>query len=199
MRCLAFQFEQAGDESPRLALSVSWRLLDNLPDERFKSEIELRNDGKESLKSDWALYFNCERKLLPKSVGKNFDLAHVNGDLYVLRPMPGSKSLAPGEHRTISLEGSLWAINVSDAPSGFFIVLNEKSGQPSKPIALPLHVEPFPKAAKLHRGTADVVPVANAESRYVENELLTKLPPDQLIKVVPTPNDMKPNDWSSCT
>src|SRR6266702_1662565 len=117
--------QDAGAESPQLALSVSWRLLDNLRDERFKSEIELRNEGRKALANNWAIYFNCERKLLPKSVGKDFCLAHVNGDLYVLRPMPGSKSLAPGEHRPIPLEGSLWAINISDAPSGFFIVLNE--------------------------------------------------------------------------
>ncbi len=106
--------------SPRSPLSVSWRLLDNLPDERFRSEIALRNDGKDALESDWALYFNCERKLLPESVGKEFELTHVNGDLYVLRPASGSKSLAAGERRAIPLEGSLWAINVSDAPSGFF-------------------------------------------------------------------------------
>src|SRR6476620_167296 len=130
-------------ESPRPTLSVSWRLLDNLPDDRFKSEIELRNDGSHALANDWVLYFNCERKLLTKSVGKDFDLTHVNGDFYVLRPISGTGTLAPGEHRTIPLEGSLWAINISDAPSGFFIVLKEERGQPSKPISLPLEVEPF--------------------------------------------------------
>src|SRR6476661_5631520 len=84
----------AGADSPQLPLSVRWRLLDNRADERFLSEIELRNDGTEPLANDWALYFNCERKLLPESVGKDFELTHVNGDLYVLRPTPGAKSLA---------------------------------------------------------------------------------------------------------
>src|SRR3954451_17646689 len=156
---------EAGADPPRLPLSVRWRLLDNRPDERFRSEIELRNDGKVALESDWALYFNCERNLLPESVGKEFELTHVNGDLYVLRPTPGSKSLAAGERRAIPLEGLLWAINVSDAPNGFYIVLKEKSGQQPKPISLPLEIEPFPEAAKLNRGKADVVPVVNAESR----------------------------------
>src|SRR4051812_574181 len=63
-------------ESPRLALSVSWRLLDNLPDEHFKSEITLRYNGKAPLANNWALYFNCGRKLIPKSVGTQFDLTH---------------------------------------------------------------------------------------------------------------------------
>src|SRR4051794_23419385 len=67
-------------EPSQLALSVSWRLIDNLPGERFKSEITLRNDGKATLANNWALYFNCGRKLLPESVGKDFDLAHINGD-----------------------------------------------------------------------------------------------------------------------
>jgi hexosaminidase len=184
--------QAASAESPGLALSVSWRLIDNLPDERFKSEFTLRNDGKVALANGWALYFNCERKLLPESVGKDFDLAHINGDLYVLRPAPRSKPLAPGGRRAIPLEGSLWAISISDAPRGFYIVLDEKSGQPSKPISLRLDVESFPETTKLHRGVADVLPVANAESRYAENELLAKLPGDQLIKVVPTPSDTNP-------
>src|SRR5947208_548994 len=77
---------EAGADSLRLPLSVSWRLLNNLPDERFRSEIALQNDGTDTLENDWALYFNCERKLLPESVGKDFELTYVNGDLYVLRP-----------------------------------------------------------------------------------------------------------------
>ena len=174
-----------------MALSVSWRLLDNLPDERFKSEIELRNDGEVTLANNWTLYFNCGRKLLPKSVGKEFDLAHVNGDLYALRPALDFKPVGPGDHRAISIEGSPWAINISDAPSGFYIVLQEKGEPPSNAIPVPLHVKPFPAATKLKRGPADVVPVVNAESRFVENELLTKLPMSELIKIVPTPEEIK--------
>jgi hexosaminidase len=181
---------EAAAESTRSGLSVSWRLVDNSPTECFRSEIELRNDGKETLDSDWALYFNCGRKLLPESVGKDFELSHVNGDLYVLRASPRTKPLASGEHQTIPLEGSLWAINASDAPSGFFMIQKEKSGQACEPIPLPLDIALFPEAAKLHRGAADTVPTVDSKSRYLQNELLTKLPRGQLIKVIPTPTEI---------
>ena len=57
---------------------------------------------------------------------------------------------------------------------------------------MPLNIEPFPAAAKLRRGAADLVPVVTAESRYLENETLTKLPAEQLVKVVPTPIETIP-------
>ena len=180
----------ASAKPARLGLSLSWRLLDNLPDERFLSEIELRNDREQVLENGWALYFNCGRKLLADSVGKDFELRRVNGDLYVLRPTSTNKALGAGEHRTIPLTGSLWAINLSDAPSGVFIVEQERSGKLSAPVAVPLDLQPFPENSKLRRGAADVVPVATAESRYAENELLTKLPGEELTKVVPTPKEV---------
>ena len=76
----------ASAESSGFAVSISWRLLDNLPNDRFKSEIELRNNGNVALSNDWALYFNSASKLLPESGEPDFKLSHINGDFYVLRP-----------------------------------------------------------------------------------------------------------------
>jgi hexosaminidase len=189
---LLFSNRVAATESSGLALSVSWRLLDNLRENRFIAEIELRNDGNVSLADDWALYFNSASKLSPLSGGADFQLLHINGDFYILRPKKYAKSIAPGEHRKISIEGSPWAINVSDAPSGFYLIGGERGGNAVKPSPVAVHIEPFPPAAKLHRGSADIVPIVTAESRFIENEPLKKLPQEQLIKVIPTPVEIKP-------
>ena len=175
----------AKNADPQVA--VSWRLVGNRPDSRFAAQLNLRNDSAESLPADWALYFNACSKLLPDSLPGEFKLTHVNGDLYVLRPNERSKPINPGASVQIHYEGSPWAINVSDAPSGFYLVLNEQSAQPSKPVSVPMAVEPFPTATNLQRGAADLVPVVTDEARYIENEKLTKLSADQLVKVVPTP------------
>ena len=189
---LALAVSTARGEFTSDFLIVSWKLIDNIPGDRFKSEITLRNDGKAALSKNWSLYFNSSSKLLPESVSTDYELTHVNGDLYVIRSAEKLPHIAPGDSRRISLEGSPWAINISDAPSGFYIVMNDDRGQPGKPVSLPIHLEPFPEASKLHRGAADLVPIQTAASRYIENESLTKLPPAQLVKVVPTPVKIEP-------
>ncbi len=173
------------------ALSLSWQLLDNRPDDRFESQLVLRNDGRAAVSDGWELYFNSPRQLVPDSVGPGCRLSHINGDLYVLRPTPSFKPLVPAEHRTISLDGSPCAINISDAPSGFYIVLDRGNGKTNVPMPIPLEVKPFPEASKLHRGAKDSVPLATPESRYRENESITRLPPEQLVKVVPTPVEIR--------
>ena len=180
----------AKNADPQVA--VSWRLVGNRPDSRFAAQLNLCNDSAESLPADWALYFNSCSKLLPESLPGEFKLGHVNGDLYVLRPNERSKPINPGASVQINYEGSPWAINVSDAPSGFYLVPSEQSGQPSQPVSVPLTVEPFPTATNLQRGAADLVPVVTDEARYIENEKLTKLPAEQLVKVVPTPLEITP-------
>jgi hexosaminidase len=172
-------------------ISASWQLLGNHSDAYFDAELTLRNEGSSALSGDWALNFNSASKLERTPANSEFDLAHINGDFYVLRPKAGARPIRPTDDRRIALRGSPWAINVSDAPSGFYFVAIDEE-QAAEPVAVPLHVAPLPPADKLRRGAADRVPVVTAESRYRENRLLTKIAADQLIKVAPTPNKVTP-------
>ena len=189
---MVFQFGLRLRGVSDVEISVAWKLVENRPEGRFQAELKLHNDGAAALAGDWALYFNSQSKLLQDSVPADFELTHVNGDFYVLRPSPGSKPLEPGDSRTLKWEGEPWAINVSDAPSGFYLIRGARSERPTEPISVPIRVEQFPEAAKLRRGATDIVRVVTAESRYVENESLRKLPADQLCKVVPTPVEIQP-------
>jgi hexosaminidase len=119
-----------------------------------------------------------------------FELSHINGDYYVLRPKPDGKAFAPGRHRSVKLRGSPWAINISDAPSGFYLLPGDRDSA-AKPIAVPIEIKPFPDAVKLRRGANDRIDEVTAESRYRENESLMKIDPDRLEKVVPTPVESK--------
>lgn len=174
-----------------LSISLEWRLIGNVAENRFRSQLKLTNGSSVPLAGGWALYFNSAARLFPDSVSPAVTLTHINGDFYVLRPSDGASSLPPGESQSIEYEGGPWAINVSDVPSGFYLVLNERSGRPSTPIDVPLKVGPFPAEESLRRGAEDVVPVTSAESRYLANAALNLLPPESLTKVVPTPIQVK--------
>jgi hexosaminidase len=173
-------------------ISLSWRLLENRPEGSFRAELRLTNSGNTALENDWILYFNSAAKLLPESVEPDFKLTHINGDFYSLSPTPSAKPLATGALHGIPYIGAPWAINFSDAPAGFYLVRKNATGNVAEPEPLPLEVAAFPDPSKLRRGSADIFPRATSESRYLENESLTLLPADTLIKVVPTPFEIQP-------
>jgi hexosaminidase len=169
------------------SLSVTWRLIEDFPDNRFAAELTLHNDASEPLAPPWTLYFNSSRSIASESVTPPLVLSHVNGDLYALRPDENCPSIDSGDDCTVPMIGSPWAINVSDAPSGLYLVRMDESGVELRPIEVPLEIEPFPDAAKIRRGAADRVPVVTSASRYAANSALTMLPADALPPVIPTP------------
>ena len=114
-------------------------------------------------------------------------LTHINGDLYVLEPTDAAKSLLPNDSIVTQLRGEPWAINVSDAPSGFYLMPNREESDLSAAIPVAVRIGDFPAADKLRPGGDDRVPVVTAESRFIENESLQKLPADDVLQVTPTP------------
>jgi hexosaminidase len=172
-------------------VALSWRLIANQSEGGYQAELTISNNSAHALADDWTIYFNSASKLLSESVSPQFELTHINGDFYSLRPGEQYEDIRPGDSAIISWRGTPWAINVSDAPSGFYIVRDERFGGPASPVSLPLEIGPFPSGDKLRRGENDLVPAVTPESRYKENESLTLLPPDTLVRVVPTPLELK--------
>ncbi len=171
----------------RAPLSVSWRLIDNLDAGSYVAELSLKNETDMPLDSIWRLYFNSSAKLSLADSPTDFKLTHINGDFFVLRPSDGSKTLPANVVTKIRLRGEPWAINISDAPSGFYLLRSPADNSPNLAVPLPLRILPFPSAEKLHRGGDDRVQVVTAESRYLQNKSLKELPSEEVGKVTPTP------------
>ena len=97
----ATESESPDDKAP--PLTVYWRLIENLPDSRFVAELALENVGTRPLDSPWSLYFNTAAKTSLGDGSSPFELSHVNGDLYELRPSAQSPTISPGESRSVKL------------------------------------------------------------------------------------------------
>jgi hexosaminidase len=138
------------------------------------------------------LYFNASAKLLSNSVSNGLKLAHLNGDLYVLEPSDSAPPVLSNTSIVTQVRGEPWAINISDAPSGFYLMRDSHVSSPSAAIPLAVHIDSFPAADKLRRGAEDHVSVVTAESRYLENQPLRRLPTADLTKVTPTPLESEP-------
>jgi len=181
----------ADDATGDSSIAVTWQLLENLPDGHYRAVLTLRNRSQARLAPPWTLYFNTAAETTLEKSDSPLRLSHVNGDLYALRTTNQSLSIAPDEAWELELRGAPWAINVSDAPSGFYLVRVDGRGRELTPEVVPRSIGQFPEARKIRRGGGDQVPVETAASRYAANARLRKLAANELPPVVPTPVEYK--------
>jgi hexosaminidase len=151
-------------------------------DEVFAARLTLTNVSGAPIAAGWTVYFNACRRVLPGSVSAGYDIEHVNGDLFALR-RPGGAAWLPGETLDVRYEARFWAISVTDAPLGFYLV--EASGR-TVDLGDP-EVNPFARPEQLRRHARDVLPPADAAWRWRENAGLRLLPADEVGRITPTP------------
>jgi hexosaminidase len=165
------------------AVATSWECVSNLvADEVFAARLTLTNVSGAPIAAGWTVYFNACRRVLPGSVSAGYDIEHVNGDLFALR-RPGGAAWLPGETLDVRYEARFWAISVTDAPLGFYLV--EASGR-TVDLGDP-EVNPFARPEQLRRHARDVLPPADAAWRWRENAGLRLLPADEVGRITPTP------------
>jgi hexosaminidase len=165
------------------AVAASWECLSNLvADEVFAARLTLTNVSGAPIAAGWTVYFNACRPVLAGSVSAGFDIEHVNGDLFALR-RPGGGAWLPGETLDVRYEARFWAISVTDAPLGFYLV--EASGR-TVDLGDP-EIDPFARPEQRQRHARDALPPADAAWRWRENAGLRLLPPEDVGRITPTP------------
>ena len=164
-------------------VAAAWACVSNLvADDVFAARLLLTNVSGAPIAAGWTVYFNACRRVLAGSVSAGFDLEHVNGDLFALR-RPGGDAWQPGETLDVRYDAQFWAISVTDAPLGFYLV--EASGR-TVDLGDP-DVDPFARPEQLQRHARDVLPPADAAWRWRENGGLRLLPPEDVGRITPTP------------
>jgi hexosaminidase len=157
--------------------------LSNLvADDVFAARLLLTNVSGAPIAPGWTVYFNACRRVLAGSVSAGFAMEHVNGDLFALRRR-GGDAWQPGETLDVRYEAQFWAISVTDAPLGFYLV--EASGR-TVDLGDP-DVMPFARPEQLQRHARDMLPPADAAWRWRENAGLRLLPAEEVGRITPTP------------
>ncbi|CAN7590436.1 family 20 glycosylhydrolase [Massilia sp. LjRoot122] len=166
------------------AIAIAWECLSNYTrDDAFSARFTLRNDSGEPIASGWAICFNTCRKVLADSVSEGYAIAHLNGDLFSLS-MPGGGPWLPGVTHTVDYEALHWAISITDAPLGFYLLPGE-GGAPSD-LGDP-EIAPFARPEQRHRMRGDALPTADAAWRFGQNAALHLLPDEAVGRITPRP------------
>lgn len=173
-------------------LEISWRVLPGrsgeLPDV-FMSEIILSNKSDQTLgNSGWQLYFNFCRKVTQELNADALRIVHVNGDLYRLEPRQDFEPFRPGTTRAFQFETDFALIKETDAPSGFFLVLDDEIRQRRSVVSLgEPSIDPNSLPKNLARSRDDRVAVPTLQSRYLENLEIESAEAAEARGIVPTP------------
>lgn len=96
---------------------------------RFRAHITIANISNQSIKN-WGLGFNFIRKII--SYSGAIEKQHF-GDFYLITPDGSSKqTIPPNSSYTFNIIGDAWIEHYTDAPAGYFIVIDN---QPTQDIA----------------------------------------------------------------
>jgi hexosaminidase len=161
-------------------VELEWKFINNETSgpPQFKAALILSNRSESNLPpGDWKLYFNLRyhgHDLASET--PDFELVHVSGELFFIRPTESFIGLQSGESVEINYKGKRLIANYQDIPSGLFWV-NDSS--PEVAIAL--------TNPSLSDSTRETLPKANAEKIYASNASITDIPLDKLPRVFPTP------------
>jgi hexosaminidase len=162
-------------------IELEWKFIGNETSgaPRFKAALVLNNRSESNLPpGGWKLYFSLRYHGYDlASESPEFELVHVSGELFFIRPTDSFKGLPSGESVDIKYKGKRLIANYQDAPSGLFWV-NDSS--PKVAIAL---MNP-----SLSDSTGETLPKANAEQIYASNASITDISLDKLPRVFPTPS-----------
>jgi hexosaminidase len=165
------------------AVAITWECLSNLVgEEAFSARLALRNLSDAPIAAGWTLYFNTCRRVLADSVDAGWRIDHLNGDLFRLRST-GARTGCPARRSRSATTAQFWAISVTDAPLGFYLV--EADGKVTD-LGDP-EILPFARPEQLHRHARDLLPPADAAWRYLDNASVRLLPAQDVGAITPRP------------
>ena len=171
---------------------LRWEVKSNyLEGNRSSSGLVLVNQSDKVLNDDWTLYFNFLRLVDIESISPSLKLTHINGNFYKLNPGEQYEPLQPGEELEFSFEAFGSAIKEMDAPDGAYFEFSDGTIVPVKIV-----IGSFEREEQMNRSPDDEVPVPTPDVVFEQNSTLSKLLPDEVGRITPSPVVFTDNDGS---
>ncbi|MBE9582999.1 carbohydate-binding domain-containing protein [Mucilaginibacter sp. JRF] len=156
---------------------LTWQIVENpyANTTQARAKVTLVNKGAKPVPTKgWKIYFNATTTR-SGGLDKNLLVDRVNGDLFILYPGSGFKTVATGDSISSSVLQS-HVKDITDYPKGFYIVFDS---EPEKGYPLLTDIT--------NRVNIDKNEKALAEKIYHQNQLITDMPVANLSPILPTP------------
>ena len=174
-------------------LKIDWQLVTNnyQEKEQYLFTIKLTNTSKKMVlpAGGWTIYYNANRDVIKHPVEQPLETFRIHGDLFYLKPTAQFKGLKPGESIQIEGIGGAWAFNISDAPSGYYLVWDKA---PQKAHAITnITATPPADINKFKRSPDQVNDQVTPEMVFEQNKDIKDIAEENLPRVFPTPVSLK--------
>jgi hexosaminidase len=177
-------------------LKIDWKLVTNnfQGKDQYQFSITLTNNIKKGVfpSGNWTIYYNANRDVADSNLTGPMKSYRIHGDLFYLKPTADFKGLKPGESVTVLGVGDAWAFNISDAPSGFYIVWDN---EPNKTYAITkTTATPPADINKFKRSPNQVNDQVTPEMVFEQNATIKDLPTPNIPVIFPTPVSYQAKD-----
>lgn len=172
-------------------LAVQWEVVENnyKGKTEFLSAFTLTSRGGSFPSGGWSLFFNFPRMIHSASVTGGMQIRHINGDFYQLSPTAAFKGLGANESVRVEFVAGAWAISISDAPAGLYLVWDNAPGKGH--LLANYTVKPSTQPKQYLRYATDKMELVTAQKVYEQNRNIVDIPAAQLTKIFPTPASYK--------
>jgi hexosaminidase len=171
------------------SLKIDWQPVTNhyLQPGRFLATITLTNtDAVAHLpQNGWRIFYNGFKDAADKNMGHGIQSYRLHGDLFCLEPTTEFKGLKPSEKIELQCIGDGWVYNVSDAPTGFYLVWDNAPAKAFNIANVTVHAPT--NLAKLNRWPDGKPEQVTPQSVFEANKGITDLDASKLPKIFPSP------------
>lgn len=172
-------------------LVIQWEVVENnyKGKTEFLSAFTISNRNGNFPSTGWSLFFNFPRMIHSASVTGGMKIQHINGDFYQLSPTAAFKGLRANESVRVAFVAGAWAISISDAPAGLYLVWD---AVPEKGhIVSNYTVQPTTQPKQYLRYATDKMELVTAQKVYEQNKSIVDIPATKLTKIFPAPVSYK--------
>ncbi len=181
------------DYSSAENIDIKWEHISNFIDVEgaFEAKFILNNTSDLELGNNWSLFFNVNaRPIIDPPSPQAATVKHINGDWFQLVPNEAF-SLTPGNSIEIIYRGTEGVIKECDGPLGTYFVFYDEEGSQKQIVEVDCEILPFTKPEQINRSKDDHEPIPTPEYRYQNNQGLSAVQDDQLLKIIPSPVYLK--------
>ena len=181
------------DYSSAANIEVSWELISNFTEEDgvFNARFIFENNSNFELTNNWKLFFNMiPRPIVPSSSPQVAIIEHINGDWHQIVP---SADFLLKQNKSIEIQysGYSYLIKEGNGPIGVYFVFYDEDGIEKQIVEVNCKILPFTKPEQINRSKDDLVPIPTPEYRYNKNQNVSLVPKNQLLKIIPSPVELK--------
>lgn len=179
-------------------LQIDWKLITNnyQGKDQYQFSLTLTNTSKKNSlpAGNWTIYYNANRDVADSNLNGPMKSYRIHGDLFYLKPTSDFKGLKPTESITVEGIGGAWAFNISDAPSGYYLVWDNA---PTKSYAIiKTSATPPSDINKFKLSPTQKNDQITPEMVFDQNASIKDISTTQLVPVFPTPTSYQAKEGS---